>query len=63
MRLLHEHPTVKQFFARPHIQTESRPSPKLEANRLRQLCFESGVDDGGFREIDRPEGTASCKPM
>jgi len=58
MRLLHEHPTVKQFVARPHIQTESRPSPKLEANWLRQLCFEAGADPGGFREIDRPEGAA-----
>ena len=63
MRLLHEHPTVKQFFSRLHIQTESRPSPKLEANWLRQLCFEAEADDGGFGKIDRPEGTASCKPM
>jgi hypothetical protein len=39
------------------------PTVKLEANWLRQICFEAGVDDGGFREVDRPEGTASCKPM
>ena len=42
MRLLHEHPNVKQFFARPYIQTESRPFPQLRANWLRQLRFQGG---------------------
>jgi hypothetical protein len=51
---MQEHPTVQQFFSRPHAERESDPSRQLDAEWLRQLCLGAGADDVGFVEIDRP---------
>lgn len=54
MTQLTEHPTVKEFQARPTTHTAA-PRRVLDRDWLRQLCLEAGADDVGFVEIDRPE--------
>jgi hypothetical protein len=46
-----EHPTVRAHQQRPALQKTSEP---LDAAWLRQLCLDTGADDVGFLEIDRP---------
>lgn len=55
MALLSEHPTVKLYQERANAATVEPPSPKLDAEWLRQLCLEVGADDVGFVEISRQE--------
>ncbi len=53
MQLLSEHPTVKRFNGRMSIAPAEAPQ-RLDAQWLRQLCVDTGADDVGFVEIDRP---------
>ena len=53
-QLIH-HPTVKRFYERTGVAPETGASSKLDADWLRRLCLEAGVDDVGFVEINRPE--------
>src|SRR5258708_1916919 len=55
MRELAEHPTVKRVRARQGQGATATAPRRLDADRLRDLCLESGADDVGFVEIDRPE--------
>ena len=55
MASLSEHPTVKRFQEQVNTSTAERLPQKLDAEWLRQLCFNAGADDVGFVEIDRPE--------
>ena len=55
MAQLAEHPTVKEFQARPTAAHTAAPPRVLDRDWLRQLCLEAGADDVGFVEIDRPE--------
>ena len=58
MASLSEHPTVKRFYQRSkaELNRQSEESTaELDANWLRQLCFDAGADDVGFVEVDRPE--------
>lgn len=50
-----DHPTVKRW--REQFPPENRLTGKvvLDADWLRQLCLDTGADDVGFVEIDRPE--------
>ncbi|GHO85370.1 SCP2 sterol-binding domain-containing protein [Dictyobacter formicarum] len=52
MASLSEHPTVQAFQAR---QPHERPPTSVDQHWLRNLCLESGADDVGFVEIERPE--------
>jgi Fe-S-cluster-containing hydrogenase component 2 len=52
---LEEHPTVRQFRARPLRDAAADRSGPLDADWLRSLCLEAGVDDVGFVEVERPE--------
>ena len=52
---LDEHPTVKQYRAARTSLIDGPPVSKLDADELRRLCLDSGVDDVGFVEIGRPE--------
>jgi ferredoxin len=58
---LSEHPTVKRFHElntaalAQGIPEGNASASKLEAGWLRQLCLESGADDVGFVDLDRPE--------
>jgi Fe-S-cluster-containing hydrogenase component 2 len=54
MQSLSEHPTVKRFSDRMSTATAEPPPQKLDAAWLRQLCLDTGADDVGFVEIDRP---------
>lgn len=59
MGSLEEHPTVKRFrqlhdVAIPSEQLK-KETPTLDAEWLRQLCLEAGVDDVGFVDLDRQE--------
>ncbi|MHB8869651.1 MAG: SCP2 sterol-binding domain-containing protein [Thermoleophilia bacterium] len=60
---LEEHPTVRWFRAQesapggdgPGGSTATPPAPpSLEAAVLRDLCLQTGANDAGFVEIDRP---------
>jgi Fe-S-cluster-containing hydrogenase component 2 len=52
---LEEHPTVRHYNQKLKlIDNQSSPN-ELDAGWLRSLCLESGADDVGFVEIDRPE--------
>lgn len=55
MAYLSEHPTVKRFQERINAATAGPPPQKLDAEWLRELCFDAGAADVGFVEIDRPE--------
>ena len=55
MAQLAEHPTVKHFYEERKNQGEGPTDRILDAAWLRQLCLESGADDVGFVERDRPE--------
>ncbi|HEX8896070.1 MAG TPA: SCP2 sterol-binding domain-containing protein [Terriglobales bacterium] len=55
MTQLAEHPTVKEFQARPTAAHTAAPPRVLDRDWLRQLCLEAGADDVGFVEIDRPQ--------
>ena len=55
LTLLNEHPTVRRFLEVQETYVALTPPAALEADWLRQLCLEAGVDDVGFVEIDRPE--------
>lgn len=55
MALSSEHPTVTRFRDREAAGNEPAPLPTLDAQWLRQLCLDSGADDVGFVEVDRPE--------
>jgi len=55
MAQLSEHPTVKRFYQLAGSQTVKEPLPTLDADWLRKLCLDAGVDDVGFVEINRPE--------
>lgn len=55
MMQLSEHPTVRSFYERATSRLEFSPLTKLDANWLKQLCFEAGAEDVGFVEIERPE--------
>ena len=55
MTQLAEHPTVKEFQARPTAAHTAAPTRVLDRDWLLQLCLEAGADDVGFVEIDRPE--------
>lgn len=50
---LEDHPTVKWY--RAHIKDQETQAPtELDADHLRNLALESGADDIGLVEIDRP---------
>jgi ferredoxin len=49
---LMNHPTVKKILAHPAPTKDSAP---VDSDWLRRLCLDSGADDVGFVEIDRPE--------
>ena len=50
MTKLDDHPSVVRF-----RQSEPRPRPgRIDAERLRQICLDSGADDAGLVEIGRP---------
>lgn len=60
MASLSEHPTVRRFRelnggAIPRESKSTLAPPGIDADWLRQLCFEAGVDDVGFVKLDRPE--------
>ena len=55
MAHLAEHPTVKQFQARPRATHRAAAPRVLDRDWLGQLCLEAGAADVGFVEIDRPE--------
>jgi ferredoxin len=55
MAQLSEHPTVKQFRAREATEIPRTQPQVIEAEWLRQVCLEAGVDDSGFVDIDRSE--------
>ena len=50
---LEEHPTVK-WFRQQASQQSKQPNRNLQAQWLRELCLESGADDAGFVELERP---------
>ncbi len=50
-----EHPSAKAFYKRTKGVPESDGPATFDVDSLRRLCFESGADDVGFVEIDRPE--------
>ncbi len=55
MAQLAEHPTVKRFHEREAAEPAPPAPAVLDADWLRQLCFEAGADDFGFVEMDRAE--------
>jgi ferredoxin len=52
MAALDDHPTVRTVRTRSPLPRTDEP---LDADWLRQLCFDAGADDVGFVEIDRPD--------
>ena len=52
MGRLEDHPTVRALGERPPTARATGP---IDSAWLRRLCLESGADDVGFVEIDRPE--------
>lgn len=53
-----EHPTVKNYYRSGNddrVNQFAIPEGKLDADMLRNICFDAGADDAGFVEIDRPE--------
>jgi Fe-S-cluster-containing hydrogenase component 2 len=48
---LDEHPTVKKVRSR----ARSRPDAVVDADWLRGICLEAGVDDVGFASVDNPD--------
>jgi epoxyqueuosine reductase QueG/putative sterol carrier protein len=51
---LEDHPTVAWYRSQPAVD-EARTKPAaLDADRLKELCLESGADDAGFVEVHRP---------
>jgi Fe-S-cluster-containing hydrogenase component 2 len=55
MPALSEHPSVRRFREKENEKSDQNPPKVIEAEWLRGLCLESGADDVGFVEIDRPE--------
>jgi epoxyqueuosine reductase QueG/putative sterol carrier protein len=51
---LEDHPTVKWFRQQAASPESEEPKGKLQTQWLRQLCLESGADDAGFVEMERP---------
>lgn len=49
-----EHPSVKRFRERPPVVRSEEPAT-LDAQQLRDICLQSGADDVGFVDLDRPE--------
>src|SRR3979490_1427503 len=47
---LAEHPTVRKVRSRQTL----KPGV-LDADWLRDMCLDAGVDDGGFPRVDNPE--------
>lgn len=50
---LAQHPTVKRFQAKLSADPPSASPRALEAGWLQEVCFQAGVDDVGFVELDR----------
>lgn len=55
MATLDEHPTVIRFREKVKKDVKPRPSGNIDVSWLRKLCFDTGADDVGFVEVDRPE--------
>src|SRR5262245_30508226 len=52
---LEEHPIVKRILERSAGAAPACESGPLDGGWLRRLCLDTGADDVGFVEVDRPE--------
>ena len=53
--MIADHPTIRRFHElHGDHPAPTPPPPPLDAAWLRQLCLDSGADDAGLVEIDRP---------
>jgi Fe-S-cluster-containing hydrogenase component 2 len=63
MARLEEHPTVRSYQERAASLAARAKADKLDSTWLRQVCLDSGADDAGFLELDRPEIASDRKDI